>query len=139
MYQNTDRKYRDYYMLSFDVSFPRRKRVDAEVAQAQEQLIASQKTLDAHTQEQLADAQQEYVKVQSDEELLKELSDGLIPQSDAAYRATISAYSSNRETSTHVLQGFRSLLDLKLEYAETLLEHESALARLETLTGATLR
>jgi outer membrane protein, heavy metal efflux system len=139
MYQNTDRKYRDYYMLSFDVSFPRRKRVDAEVAQAQEQLIASQKSLDAHTQERLADAQQEYVKVQSDEELLKELSDGLIPQSDAAYRATISAYSFNRDTSTHVLQGFRSLLDLKLEYAETLLEHESALARLETLTGATLR
>jgi outer membrane protein TolC len=48
MYQNTDRKYRDYYMLTFDVRFPRKKRVNAEIAESQEQLIQSQKTLDAH-------------------------------------------------------------------------------------------
>ena len=38
MYQNTDRKYRDYYMFSFDVRFPRKKRVNAEIAEAQEHL-----------------------------------------------------------------------------------------------------
>ncbi|MFL6429576.1 MAG: TolC family protein, partial [Acidobacteriaceae bacterium] len=36
MYQNTDRKYRDYYILTFDVRFPRKKRVNAEIAQGQE-------------------------------------------------------------------------------------------------------
>ena len=36
MYQNTDRKYRDYYMFTFDVRFPRKKRVNAEIAEAQE-------------------------------------------------------------------------------------------------------
>ena len=36
MYENTDRKYRDYYMFTFDVRFPRKKRVNAEIAEATE-------------------------------------------------------------------------------------------------------
>jgi outer membrane protein, heavy metal efflux system len=139
MYQNTDRKYRDYYMFTFDLRFPRRKRVNAEIAESQEQLIQSQRTLDAHLQQQLAEVQQGYVKVTSDEELLKEYLEGLIPQSEAAYRATLSAYASNREPFIHVLSYFTDLLNLKLEYAQTLVDHETALAHLESLTGATLR
>jgi outer membrane protein TolC len=139
MYQNTDRKYRDYYMLTFDVRFPRKSRVNAEIAEAAEKRAESQQILDGHLQQQLADVQQEYVKATSDEELLKEYREGLIPQSDAAYRATLNAYASNREQFTHVLSYFTDLLNLKLEYAQTLVDHETALAHLETLTGATLR
>jgi outer membrane protein, heavy metal efflux system len=139
MYQNTDRKYRDYYMFTFDIRFPRKERVNAEIAESQEQLIQSQKTLDAHLQQQLAEVQQGYVKATSDEELLKEYREGLIPQSDAAYRATLSAYASNREQFIHVLSYFTDLLNLKLEYAQTLMDHETALAHLESLTGATLQ
>src|SRR5215469_16249754 len=139
MYQNTDRKYRDYYMFTFDVRFPRKKRVNAEIAESQEKLIASQKTLDAHLQQQLAQVQQDYVQATNDEELLKEYREGLVPQSDAAYRATLSAYASSKDQFTHVLSYFTDLLNLKLEYAQTLLDHETALAHLESLTGATLR
>jgi cobalt-zinc-cadmium efflux system outer membrane protein len=139
MYQNTDRKYRDYYMLTFDVRFPRKKRVNAEVAEAQEQLIASRQTLDAHLAQQLSQLQQLYVQASSDEEQLKEYREGLVPQSDAAYRATLSAYASSKDQFTHVLLYFTDLLNLKLEYAQTLLDHETALAHLESLTGATLR
>jgi cobalt-zinc-cadmium efflux system outer membrane protein len=139
MYQNTDRKYRDYYMFTFDVRFPRKKRVNAEIAEATEKRSESQQTLNAHLQQQLAEVQEEYVKLTSDEELLQEYRDGLIPQSDAAYRATLSAYSSNREQFTHVLTYFTDVLSLKLEYAQTLVDHETALAHLESLTGATLR
>jgi outer membrane protein TolC len=139
MYQNTDRKYRDYYMFTFDVRLPRKTRVNAEIVEAMEKRAESQQTLDAHLQQQLAEVQQGYVKSTSDEELLKEYRDGLIPQSDAAYRATLSAYASNREQFIHVLSYFADLLALKLEYAQTLVDHEAALAHLETLTGATLR
>jgi outer membrane protein TolC len=139
MYQNTDRKYRDYYMLTFDVRFPRKKRVNAEIAQAAEERAGSEQTLNAHLQQQLAEVQQEYVKATSDEELLKEYSEGLIPQSDAAYRATMNAYASNREQFIHVLSYFMDILNLKLEYAQTLEDHEAALAHLESMTGATLR
>jgi outer membrane protein TolC len=139
MYQNTDRKYRDYYMLTFDVRFPRKKRVNAEVAEAHEKLIASRRTLDAHLSQQLSQVQQLYVQASSDEEQLKEYREGLVPQSDAAYRATLSAYASNKDQFTHVLSYFADLLNLKLEYAQTLLDHETALAHLESLTGVTLR
>jgi len=139
MYQNTDRKYRDYYVLTFDVRFPRRKRVDAEVAQAQEKLIASQQTLDAHLAQQLSQAQQLYVQASSDEEQLKEYREGLVPQSDAAYQAALNAYISNKGEFTSVLSYFTDLLNLKMDYAQTLLDHETALAHLESLTGATLR
>ncbi len=139
MYQNTDRKYRDYYMFTFDVRFPRKARVNAEIAEATEKRSESQQTLSAHLQQQLAEVQQEYVKATSDEELLKEYREGLIPQSDAAYRATLSAYSSNREQFIHVLSYFTDVLGLRLEYAQTLVDHETTLAHLETLTGATLR
>jgi cobalt-zinc-cadmium efflux system outer membrane protein len=139
VYQNTDRKYRDYYMFTFDVRFPRKGRANAEIAEATEKRSESQQTLDAHLQQQLAEVQEGYVKAASDEELLKEYREGLIPQSDAAYRATLSAYASNREPFTHVLSYFTDLLSLKLEYAQTLVDHEAALAHLETLTGATLR
>jgi len=139
MYQNTDRKYRDYYMLTFDVRFPRKKRSNAEIAEAQEKLIASRQTLDAHLQQQLAQVQQLYVQASSDEEQLKEYREGLVPQSDAAYRATLSAYASNKDQFTHVLSYFTDLLNLKLGFAQTLLDHETALAHLESLTGATLR
>jgi outer membrane protein TolC len=139
LYQNTDRKYRDYYMFTFDVRIPRKKRVNAEIAEATERRSESQQTLNAHLQQQLAEVQEGYVKATSDEELLKEYREGLIPQSDAAYRATLSAYASNREEFIHVLSYFTDLLSLKLEYAQTLVDHEAALAHLESLTGATLR
>ncbi|HEY4050492.1 MAG TPA: TolC family protein [Acidobacteriaceae bacterium] len=139
MYQNTDRKYRDYYIFTFDVRFPRKKRVNAEIAEAQEKLIASRQTLDAHLEQLLAQAQGEYVQATSDEELLKEYREGLVPQSDATYRATLSAYASNKDQFTHVLSYFTDVLNLKLQYAQTLLDHETALAHLESLTGATLR
>ena len=139
MYENTDRKYRDYYILTFDVRFPRKKRVNAEIAEAAENRAQSQQTLDAHLQQQLAEVQQGYIKATSDEELLKEYREGLIPQSDAAYRATLNSYASSREQFIHVLSYFTDVLNLKLEYAQTLEDHEAALAHLESMTGATLR
>ena len=139
MYENTDRKYRDYYMFSFNVRLPRKKRVKAEIAEAQEHLSASQRTLDAHLQQQLAQVQQDYVQATSDEELLKDYREGLLPQSHAAYRAALSAYGSNREEFVHIVAYFTDVLNLKLEYAQTLEDHEVSLAHLESLTGATLR
>lgn len=139
MYQNTDRKYRDYYMLTFDVRFPRKKRVEAEIAAAAEKLAQSKQTLDAGLQQQLAEAQGQYVLVTSDGELLKEYREGLVPQSQAAYRATLSAYAANKEQLTRVLTSLTDLLSLQLEVAKTVADRETALAHLETLTGASLR
>ena len=139
MYQKTDPKYSDYYMFTLNVRLPRRRRVRAEVAETAEMLAQSKSTLDADLQQQLAEVKQQYVTASSDSELLKEYREGLIPQSDAAYRSTLNAYAANRDQFTHVLLYFVNVLNLKLDEAQVLAEHETALAHLETLTGATLR
>jgi cobalt-zinc-cadmium efflux system outer membrane protein len=139
MYQNTDRKYRDYYMATLSVQLPRRRRTDAAVAEASETLIASRSTLDAHLQQQMAEAKQQYVKASGDSDLLKIYREGLIPQSDAASRATLNAYSTSTAELKQVLTSLLSVLNLKLASAQLIADHELALARLETLTGASLR
>lgn len=139
MYQNTDRKYRDYYMFTLSIRLPRKGRVKAEVAEASDNLAESREALDAHLQQQLAQVKQEYVVASSDSELLQEYRQGLIPQSEAAYRSMLNAYAANREQLTHVLLYFVNVMNLKLDEAQVLAEHEIALAHLETLTGATLR
>lgn len=139
MYQQNDRKYRDYYMFTFSVRLPRKARVRAGVAEAAEKLAQSRDELDAHLQQQLAQVKRGYVKATSDEQLLTEYRQGLIPQSDAAYRSTLSSYSNNRDALTHVLLYFVNVLDMKLDEAQVLADHETTLAHLETLTGATLR
>ena len=139
MYQQNDRKYRDYYMFTFNVRLPRRSRVKADVAEAAGKLAESQETLDAHLQQQLAQVKRGYVAVTNDEQLLTEYREGLIPQSDAAFRSTLNSYASNRDVLTHVLLYFVNVLGMKLDEAKVLADHETALAHLETLTGATLR
>ncbi|HEV2325399.1 MAG TPA: TolC family protein [Terracidiphilus sp.] len=139
MWQQNDRKYPDYYMFTFNLRLPRRARVRAEVEEAAEKLATSRDTLDAHLQEQLAQVRRGYVEVKSDEELLTEYQQGLIPQSDAAYRSTLNSYASNRDVLTHVLLYFVNVLNMKLDEAKVLADHETTLAHLETLTGATLR
>jgi outer membrane protein TolC len=139
MYQNTDRKYRDYYMFTFNVRLPRRARTRAEVAEAADKLAQARAILDAHLQQQFAEVKQEYVMASSDAKLLTEYREGLIPQSDATYRSSLNAYASNRDDLVDVLHAITNVLELKLDYAETLADHETALAHLETPTGATLR
>ena len=139
MWQQNDRKYPYYYMFTFNLRLPRRARVRAEVQQAAEKLATSRDALDAHLQEQLAQVRRGYVEVKSDEELLTEYQQGLIPQSDAAYRSTLNSYASNRDVLTHVLLYFVNFLNMKLDEAQVLADHETTLAHLETLTGATLR
>ena len=75
----------------------------------------------------------------SDNELLTDYRDGLVPQSEAAYRASLSAYATNKEQFVHVLEYFTGLLDLRLELEKTVADHEIALSHLESLTGANLR
>lgn len=139
MYQNTDRKYPDYYMFTLQIQFPRRGRVHAEIAEAAENLEQRRAALDGNLEQQLAQVKRDYVTASNDEQLLKEYREGLIPQSKAAYQSTLNAYASGRDTFTNVLLDFVNVLNLKLGQAQVLANHEEALADLETLTGAVLR
>ncbi len=138
MYENTDRKFRDYYMLSFSVNFPRRKPRQAALAQAQVNVERAQQEQDAQVQAVLAEVQKQYVNVKASEEQLLIYRDGLIPQAQATIQAGLTAYESGRTDFESLFSSYRDVLNLQLEYQQTLLDHETAFTHIERLAGVTL-
>lgn len=138
-YENTDRKFRDYYMLTFSVHLPNRGRQKAELAEAEENHERANKEMEAEIQRVLSEVQQQDVMVKTSEEQLKIYSDGLIPQANATLQAGLVAYQSNRQDFQSLLSSFLDVLNLELDYGNELVDHESAVARLERLTGVNLQ
>lgn len=134
-YENTDRKFRDYYMAGFSITLPNRGRRKAELAEAEANRDQASKQLEAEVQRRLAEVQDQYVVVQTSEEQLKIYKEGLIPQSDATFRSAMAAYQANRQDFQTLLSSFMDVLNLQLEYQRELADHEIALAHLESLTG----
>jgi outer membrane protein TolC len=139
MFEQTGGGYRDYYELTLNMRLPRRKRAEGEIAEATEYLNQSKQELDSQMQQQLAEVQKQFIAVTSTKELLKEYQEGLIPQSEAAFHSEEAAYQSNKEQFAPVLSSLLDVLSFEHDYQQALLDHETALAHLETLTGATLR
>jgi outer membrane protein TolC len=138
-YEHTASEFRDYYMATFAVRLPNRGRQKAELAEAQEKEDQAKHELDAESQQVLSEIQQQYVKVKASEEQIKIYSDGLIPQSDVTFRSALSAYQSNRQDFESLLSAFLDVLNLDTEYQNEIVEHESARAELERLTGVELQ
>jgi outer membrane protein, heavy metal efflux system len=138
MYENTDRKFRDYYMLSFSVNLPRRKPRQAALAQAQVNVERAQQEQDAQVQAVLAEVQKQYVTIKASEEQLLIYRDGLIPQAQATIQAGLASYQSNRTDFESLFSSYMDVLNLDLEYQQTLLDHDTAIGHIERLTGVTL-
>lgn len=137
-YENTERKFRDYYMLTFSVDFPRRKPRQAALAEAQVNVERAEQELDRQSQSVLAEVQRQYVITKTSEEQLLIYRDGLIPQAQATIQAGLTAYESNREGFETLFSSFLDVLNLDLEYEQTQLDHQTALVHIERLTGMTL-
>jgi len=138
-YEHNASQFPDYYMATFGIRLPNRGRQKAELAEAEENQERAGKELDAESQRVLSEVQQQYVRAKTSEERLKIYSDGLVPQAEATFRSALSAYQSNKEDFESLLSGFLDVLNLDLEYRSELVEHESALAELERLTGVDIQ
>ncbi len=101
-------------------------------------LQRTQQELDAELQDVLAEVQRQYVVAVTPEEQLLIYRDGLIPQAQATIQAGLAAYPSERADFEALLTSFQDVLRLDLEYQQTLLDHEIALAHIERFTGVTL-
>jgi len=76
--------------------------------------------------------------MKTSEEQLLIYRDGLIPQAKATIQAGLAAYQSNREDFETLFSSFLDVLNLDLQYQQTLLDHQTALVHIERLTGVTL-
>lgn len=135
MYQHTGSEARDYYMATFSVRLPNRGRQSAALAEAVENQERGKQELQAEVQRVLSEVQQQYVFAKQSEERLKIYEHGLVPQSNATFQAGLAAYQSNRQDFETLISSFLDVLNLDLDYRKELAEHESAIAKLERLTG----
>jgi cobalt-zinc-cadmium efflux system outer membrane protein len=141
MWQRTDpAQFRAYYMLTFSVRVPiyRSRKQRPELAQAEADLNRSRSEFEAQTQQVIFELKTEYETVQKNAELLKIYREGLLPQARAEFEAGVAAYQNNRQDFQALLTSFLDVLHLDEEYWQSTTEHETALARLEELTGLSL-
>ena len=136
MWQRTDPEhYRAYYMFTFDVNFPRRKPRQAALAAAEINLDRARQEQDAEVQVSLAELKKQFVDLRGSDEQARIYREGLIPQARAAYQAGMAAYESGREDFQTLLSSAMDVLNLELEYQQTLLAHQLGIARIERVAG----
>jgi outer membrane protein TolC len=142
MWQRTDpTQFRAYYMLSFGVRLPiyRSRKQRPELTQAEAELNRSHSELETQSQQVASQLRVQYDTAQKTAELLKIDKEGLLPQARAEFQAGVAAYQNNRQDFQALLASFLDVLRLDEEYWQSTAERETALARLEELTGLSLR
>jgi len=142
MWQRTDpAQFRAYYMLSLGVRVPiyRTRKQRPELAEAQSEELRARSELEAQSQQLASELRAQYVVAQQTTELLKIHREGLAPQARSAFQSGLAAYQSNRQDFQAVLTAFLEVLHFDEEYWQNLAEYETAIARLEQVTGLALR
>jgi outer membrane protein, heavy metal efflux system len=141
MWQRTDpTQFRAYYMLSFGIRLPiyRSRKLRPELAQAEAELSRSRSELEGQSQQIASELRVQFDTAQKLAELLGIYKEGLLPQARAEFQAGVAAYQNNRQDFQALLASFLDVLHLDEEYWQTTAERETALARLEELTGLSL-
>ena len=142
MWQRTDpTQFRAYYMLSFGVRLPiyRGRKQKPELAQAQSEELRARSEFEAQSQRVVSELRTQYVVTQQTSELLKIHREGLSPQARSEFQAGLASYQSNKQDFQAVLTAFLDVLHLDEEYWQNLAEYETAIGRLEQITGLALR
>src|SRR5882672_9765016 len=142
MWQRTDpTQFRAYYMLSFGVRVPiyRSRKQKPELLQAQSEELRARSEFEAQSQQVASELRAQYVVAQQTIELLKIHREGLAPQARSAFQSGLASYQSNKQDFQAVLTAFLDVLHLDEEYWQNLAEYETAIARLEQITGLSLR
>lgn len=142
MWQRTDpTQFRAYYILSFGVRVPiyRGRKQKPELAEAQSEELRARSELEAQSQRVASELRTQYVVTQQTSELLKIHREGLSPQARSEFQAGLASYQSNKQDFQAVLTAFLEVLQLDEEYWQNLAEYETAVGRLEQITGLALR
>lgn len=140
MWDRTDpTQFRAYYQITFGVKIPLHYgKQRAELAQAQAELRRARCNREARSQQLAAELREQYVIAQQSEELLKINRQGLIPQARTGFQAGLAAYQNNRQDFQSLLTSYLDIFRFEQKNLQTLADHETAIARIEQMTGLSL-
>jgi cobalt-zinc-cadmium efflux system outer membrane protein len=141
LWQRTDPvQFRAYYMLTVGVRVPiyRSRKQRPELAEAEADLSRSRSESEAQAQQVAFELRTEFDTAEKTSELLKIYRDGLLPQTRSEFQSGLAAYRNDKQDFQALLASFLDVLHLDEEYWQNVADRETALARLEELTGLSL-
>ncbi len=137
MWQHTGQPFRDYYTFSASARLPifQKRKLNPELTQAVNELDRSRRQYESQVQQAFFDVQDQYASAETASQMLKLYREGLIPQALATFRSGLAAYRTGSQDFESLLAAYLDVLNFDQEYWKTLTERETALARIEQLTG----
>ena len=130
----------DMHGFTFTVNVPifYKTKQREEVHQAKEEELSSAKARDNRQNELYFDLKQNYLAAKASDNLLKLFSQGVVPQSSLALESSMSAYQVGNVDFLTLMGNFSTVLNYETDYYRELANYQTALARMEALTGADL-
>jgi outer membrane protein TolC len=106
------------------------------VAEASEDLISAEKMRDNRLNEVRFELKQQYLAARASERLLTLYSKGVVPQSSLALESAMASYQVGNVDFLSLIANFTTLLNYETDYYRQLADYQTALARIESLTGS---
>src|ERR1039458_7246979 len=106
------------------------------VAEATENLLGAEKMRDNRLNEVRFELKQQYLGAKASERLLTLYSKGVVPQSSLALESSMASYQVGNVDFLSLLANFTTLLNYETDYYRQLADYQTALARIEALTGS---
>ena len=105
------------------------------VAEASEDLISAEKLRDDRQNEVRFELKQQYLAAQAADRLVNLYSKGVVPQSSLALESSMASYQVGKVDFLSLIANFTTLLDYETDYYRQLADYQTAIARMESLTG----
>jgi outer membrane protein TolC len=126
--------------VTFSVNIPvfYRSKQRQGVAEAAEDLISAEKMRDNRLNEVRFELKQQYLAAQASERLVSLYSKGVVPQSSLALESSMASYQVGKVDFLSLIANFTTLLDYETDYYRQLADYQTAIARMESLTSASI-
>jgi outer membrane protein TolC len=140
MLMPTGSTYRNAYMAELTMNLPQlnRARHDGEAKQADAATDVARAELDARTSTVFLEIRQAEVEERSAQKRVKLYRDTLLPQAEAAFKASTTAYQNNRGEFMNLIDSQNLLLDVRTAYYKAMSATDTGNAHLERAIGAPL-
>jgi len=131
---------RNAYMAEMTMNLPwlNRDRHQGESQQADAETEVARAELDARASTVFLEVRQAQVETLAADKRVKVYRDTLLPQAEAAFKASTSAYQNNRAEFQTLIDSQNLLLDVETAYYQALSATDAGIARLERAIGAPL-
>jgi outer membrane protein TolC len=140
MVMPTGSAYRNAYMAEMTMNLPwlNRDRHEGEAMQADAATEITQADLEARTSTVFLEVRQAQIATLAAEKRVKLYRDTLMPQAEAAFKASTAAYQNNRAEFLTLIDSQNLLLDIQVSYYKALSAADAGVAELERTVGAQL-